>query len=108
MAGRVDGWVSEDPERDWPLVSKHAASDRFVPGRAAGAGRAEEAGRCRCYLSERPRSATSGFLLAMPEEAAERVAPSVRGHARLRGLAGGVDGRDARGGGVAQRAHDCT
>lgn len=25
MCGAIDGWVSEDPERDWPLVSKHLA-----------------------------------------------------------------------------------
>jgi len=23
MSGAIQGWVSEDPERDWPLVSKH-------------------------------------------------------------------------------------
>ncbi|WP_405136528.1 LLM class flavin-dependent oxidoreductase [Nocardia sp. NBC_01388] len=25
MAGGIQGWVSEDPERDWPLVSRHLA-----------------------------------------------------------------------------------
>ena len=25
MAGGVNGWVSDDPERDWPTVSKHVA-----------------------------------------------------------------------------------
>ena len=26
MAGGVTGWVTEDPEGDWPLVSKHVAA----------------------------------------------------------------------------------
>lgn len=26
MAGGVHGWVTEDPERDWPIVSKHIAA----------------------------------------------------------------------------------
>ena len=26
MAGGINGWVTEDPERDWPLVSKHVAA----------------------------------------------------------------------------------
>ena len=26
MAGSVSGWVTDDPERDWPLVSKHVAA----------------------------------------------------------------------------------
>jgi alkanesulfonate monooxygenase SsuD/methylene tetrahydromethanopterin reductase-like flavin-dependent oxidoreductase (luciferase family) len=26
MAGGVNGWVTEDPEADWPLVSKHVAA----------------------------------------------------------------------------------
>jgi alkanesulfonate monooxygenase SsuD/methylene tetrahydromethanopterin reductase-like flavin-dependent oxidoreductase (luciferase family) len=25
MCGHIDGWVSEDPERDWPIVAKHLA-----------------------------------------------------------------------------------
>jgi alkanesulfonate monooxygenase SsuD/methylene tetrahydromethanopterin reductase-like flavin-dependent oxidoreductase (luciferase family) len=25
MCGSIDGWVSEDPERDWPIVSRHLA-----------------------------------------------------------------------------------
>jgi alkanesulfonate monooxygenase SsuD/methylene tetrahydromethanopterin reductase-like flavin-dependent oxidoreductase (luciferase family) len=26
MAGSVNGWVTDDPERDWPMVSKHVAA----------------------------------------------------------------------------------
>ncbi len=26
MAGSVDGWVTDDPERDWPMVSKYVAA----------------------------------------------------------------------------------
>jgi len=26
MAGGVTGWVTDDPERDWPMVSKHVAA----------------------------------------------------------------------------------
>jgi len=25
MCGHVDGWISDDPEKDWPVVSKHLA-----------------------------------------------------------------------------------
>src|SRR5206468_685378 len=26
MAGGIQGWVSDDPEADWPLVSRHVAA----------------------------------------------------------------------------------
>jgi len=82
MAGAFEGWISEDPEADWPLVSRHAALkyDTFRRHMVEGTGRDDP----RPVDLERLRSSPLGdpmryFLMATPEEAAERIAARVAG-----------------------------
>lgn len=82
MAGLVNGWITEDPERDWPVVSRHLAHQwdsyhRYaVEGTGAASARPIDPERWRA----RGLSAAPGhFLLATPEEAARDISAYVAG-----------------------------
>ena len=76
MAGGANGWVSEDPERDWPWVSEHLAYQfdsyrrHMVEGTGAPVPRPVDPDRLR----NRDRSDPLGaFLYDTPEGMAERI-----------------------------------
>jgi alkanesulfonate monooxygenase SsuD/methylene tetrahydromethanopterin reductase-like flavin-dependent oxidoreductase (luciferase family) len=73
MAGSVQGWISEDPEADWPTVSRHVAYQMdsyrryMVEGTGRPAPRPVDPERLRRSDDSRP---LASFLLATPEAAA--------------------------------------
>ncbi|MYS82173.1 LLM class flavin-dependent oxidoreductase [Embleya scabrispora] len=76
MAGLLNGWITDDPERDWPVVSRHLAHQwdgyhRYaVEGTGAAPPRPIDPDRWRA----RGLSAAPGhFLHATPEEAAREI-----------------------------------
>lgn len=76
MAGLLNGWITDDPEADWPLVSRHLSHQwdsyhRYaVEGTGAEPPRPINADRWRARgLS----SAPGHFLFATPEEAARDI-----------------------------------
>ncbi|MFI6985091.1 LLM class flavin-dependent oxidoreductase [Embleya sp. NPDC050154] len=76
MAGLLNGWITEDPERDWPVVSRHLAHQwdgyhRYaVEGTDAAPPRPIDPYRWRA----RGLSAAPGhFLHATPEDAAREI-----------------------------------
>lgn len=74
MAGAVQGWISDDPEVDWPTVSRHLAYQldsyrRYMfEGTGQPAPRRVDPARLRASDDQRP---LASFLLATPERAAE-------------------------------------
>jgi alkanesulfonate monooxygenase SsuD/methylene tetrahydromethanopterin reductase-like flavin-dependent oxidoreductase (luciferase family) len=83
MSGGINGWVSEDPERDWPVVSKHVAhmydsyKQHMVEGTGQAPPRATDPDR---LLRRRPFSSPLGyFMLGTPEDLAGRIADLSRG-----------------------------
>jgi alkanesulfonate monooxygenase SsuD/methylene tetrahydromethanopterin reductase-like flavin-dependent oxidoreductase (luciferase family) len=77
MAGGVQGWATDDPERDWPVVATHAANQLdsyrryMVEGTGQPAPRPVDMGRLR---ERDPFSATLGyFLYGTPEHVAAKV-----------------------------------
>jgi len=83
MAGSVNGWVSDDPEADWPTVSPHVAHqfDSYLQYMVEGTGqpvpRATDPDR---LLGRRLWSSALGyFLLATPEDAAGRIREATSG-----------------------------
>ncbi|MFF7242566.1 LLM class flavin-dependent oxidoreductase [Embleya sp. NPDC008237] len=76
MAGLLNGWITEDPDRDWPVVSRHLAHQwdgyhRYaVEGTDAAPPRPIDPDRWRA----RGLSAAPGhFLHATPEDAAREI-----------------------------------
>lgn len=83
MAGGINGWVSEDPERDWPVVSRHVAHqfDSYLQHMVEGTGqpvpRATDPDR---LLRRRPFGSPLGyFMLGTPEDMAGRIVELSRG-----------------------------
>ena len=76
MAGGIQGWVSDDPERDWALVSEHLAYQvnsyrrHMVEGTDQPAPRLVDTEKLR---GREPRTSIDYFFLETPERMAERV-----------------------------------
>jgi alkanesulfonate monooxygenase SsuD/methylene tetrahydromethanopterin reductase-like flavin-dependent oxidoreductase (luciferase family) len=76
MGGNVSGWVSSDPEADWPVVSKHLAYQLdsyrryMVEGTGAPVPRPVDPERLRVADATKP---LASFLLATPTEAAQKL-----------------------------------
>jgi alkanesulfonate monooxygenase SsuD/methylene tetrahydromethanopterin reductase-like flavin-dependent oxidoreductase (luciferase family) len=77
MAGGINGWVSDDPEADWPVVSKHVAHqfDSYLQHMVEGTGqpppRATDPDR---LLQRRPFASPLGyFMLGTPDDVAKRI-----------------------------------
>ena len=76
MAGGVSGWVSEDPEGEWPVVSKHLAHQidsyrrHMVEGTEQPTPRPVDPERLR---EADPGGPLSSFMLGTPEDIAARV-----------------------------------
>lgn len=82
IAGPVNVFLSDEPERDWPLVREHLAYqwDSYARYRVEGSSDPPppidpEAWRTRGI----ERGLMNGFMIATPEEAAERIAAAVAG-----------------------------
>ncbi|MEV5829728.1 LLM class flavin-dependent oxidoreductase [Spirillospora sp. NPDC052242] len=82
MSGGIDGFVSEDPERDWPLVAQHVAYQfdsyrrYMVEGTGRPVPRPVDPDRLRART---PRGPLSSFLFDTPENVATSVAKYVAG-----------------------------
>ena len=83
MAGGLSGWVSEDPEADWPVVAKHLESQMnsyrryMVEGTDTPAPRLVDPERMR---SEDPaKGSLRSFILGTPEEVAGRIRAATDG-----------------------------
>ena len=82
MSGPVHAWVSEDPERDWPLVAKHHAYqwDSYRRYMVEGTGRPDP----RPIDPERSRAnglkpGMGNLLVATPADAADQVKEHLAG-----------------------------
>lgn len=78
MSGSVSGWVTDDPEGDWPAVSEHlqAKWDAYRSLAVEGQGRRPPRPVDPEHLRSSPMengAALRYFLHATPEEAAERI-----------------------------------
>ncbi|MFE5330153.1 LLM class flavin-dependent oxidoreductase [Embleya sp. NPDC056575] len=76
MAGLLNGWITEDPERDWPVVSRHLAHqwDGYHRYAAEGTGAAPPRPIDPNRWRARGLSAAPGhFLHATPEDAAREI-----------------------------------
>jgi alkanesulfonate monooxygenase SsuD/methylene tetrahydromethanopterin reductase-like flavin-dependent oxidoreductase (luciferase family) len=77
MAGGITAWVSEDPEADWPVVSKHVAHqfDSYRKHMVEGTDRPTPRPVDPDRLLTRPTGGgpLSSFLLGTPAELAERI-----------------------------------
>ena len=82
MAGGIQGWVSDDPESDWPVVSKHLSHQvdsyrrHMVEGTDRPTPRPIEPDRLRQREIGDP---LSYFVVGTPEEVAERIRTSTAG-----------------------------
>jgi len=82
MAGGIQGWVSEDPEADWPIVARHLGFQvdsyrrHMVEGTDTPVPRAVDPERLR---ARDPRGALDYFFLDTPEGMAERIRRHVKG-----------------------------
>jgi alkanesulfonate monooxygenase SsuD/methylene tetrahydromethanopterin reductase-like flavin-dependent oxidoreductase (luciferase family) len=76
MAGGIQGWVSEDPDADWPDVARHVAyqTDSYrrhmVQGTGAPIPKPVDPDKMR---TREPRSPLDHFFYGTPEQVAERV-----------------------------------
>ncbi len=77
MAGGINGWVSDDPEREWPVVSKHLAYQydsyrcHMVDGTDQPRPKPIDPER---LLAREPFSSPLGyFMLGTPEDVANRI-----------------------------------
>ncbi|MGE0386597.1 MAG: LLM class flavin-dependent oxidoreductase [Gammaproteobacteria bacterium] len=76
VSGGIQGWVSEDPERDWPVVSKHLAYQMDSYRRYMMEGTGQPAPKPVDPDKLRTRDLSHGlgsFLYGTPEEFARRV-----------------------------------
>lgn len=78
MAGGINGWVSDDPDGDWPVVAKHVSAqmDSYRKHMMEGTGQPAP----RPYDPEKARSRKLGeagpigaLLYASPEDAARQI-----------------------------------
>jgi len=82
MAGALQAWVTEDPERDWPVVSKHVAHQldsyrrHMVEGTDEPVPRPVDPDKLRQRDS---RQALSYFLYGTPEDVAAWVRQATDG-----------------------------
>jgi alkanesulfonate monooxygenase SsuD/methylene tetrahydromethanopterin reductase-like flavin-dependent oxidoreductase (luciferase family) len=76
MAGGIQGWVSDDPERDWVWVSEHLEYQlnsyrrHMVEGTDQPIPRPVDVDKVR---SRQPRASTDYFFLETPDRMADRV-----------------------------------
>lgn len=76
MAGGIQAWVTEDPERDWPIVSKHAAAQldsyRFhmMEGTGHPTPRPVDMDKLR---SRSPLHSLDYFMFGTPEQVAAQI-----------------------------------
>jgi alkanesulfonate monooxygenase SsuD/methylene tetrahydromethanopterin reductase-like flavin-dependent oxidoreductase (luciferase family) len=76
MAGGIQGWVSNDPERDWVWVSEHLEYQlnsyrrHMVEGTGQPIPRPVDVDKVR---SRQPRASTDYFFLETPDRMADRV-----------------------------------
>lgn len=81
MAGGIQGWVSEDPEADWPVVSRHLGYQvdsyrrHMVEGTDAPIPRPVDPEKLR---ARDPRGSLDYFFLDTPEGMAQRIRDHVR------------------------------
>jgi alkanesulfonate monooxygenase SsuD/methylene tetrahydromethanopterin reductase-like flavin-dependent oxidoreductase (luciferase family) len=77
MAGGLNGWVSEDPEADWPVVSEHVAYQfdsyrrHMMEGTGNPAPRPIDPERLRS--NQMSKGPLGYFLLGTPEDVAGRI-----------------------------------
>ena len=82
MAGGIQGWVSEDPEADWPVVARHLGYQvdsyrrHMVEGTDAPVPRTVDPERLR---ARDPRGSLDYFFLDTPEGMADRIRRHVKG-----------------------------
>ena len=80
MAGGVQGWVSEDPEADWPEVARHVGYQvdsyrrHMVQGTDAPVPKPVDPEKLR---TREPRGSLDHFFYGTPEEVARRVRDKV-------------------------------
>jgi alkanesulfonate monooxygenase SsuD/methylene tetrahydromethanopterin reductase-like flavin-dependent oxidoreductase (luciferase family) len=83
MAGGISGWVSDDPEADWPVVSKHVAEQvdsyrrHMVEGTDQTLPRPVDVERLRAR--EPLTSALGYFMLDTPQAMADRICEATAG-----------------------------
>ncbi|OBH11794.1 monooxygenase [Mycobacterium sp. E342] len=81
MGGAIQGWVSDDPERDWPMVSEHLSHqfDTYRRHSVEGTGRdvPKPVDLNRIMNKEGPAGPLGSFLYSTPEFVAERVRASI-------------------------------
>jgi len=83
MAGAVNGWVSLDPERDWPLVSAHVAAQfdsyrrHMVEGTDQPVPRPVDPDKLRSRTEA--RGPLDRIVYGTPEEMAEHIRTSTAG-----------------------------
>jgi len=76
MAGGIQAWVTDDPDRDWPVVSQHLAAQVNSYARHAGEGTSRPAPRPvnPDRLRDRePRSPLGYFFHGTPDDVATRI-----------------------------------
>jgi hypothetical protein len=83
MAGVVSGWVSEDPERDWPVVARHTAAqfDSYRRHMVQGTGRAtpRPVDPERLRSQRRDAGPFEGITYGTPDEVAQAIALMTKG-----------------------------
>jgi alkanesulfonate monooxygenase SsuD/methylene tetrahydromethanopterin reductase-like flavin-dependent oxidoreductase (luciferase family) len=76
MGGGIQGWVSDDPERDWPVVAEHLAAQVYSYRRHARMGtglppaRPVDPERLRAH---EPRGSLDYFFHGTPGQVADRI-----------------------------------
>jgi alkanesulfonate monooxygenase SsuD/methylene tetrahydromethanopterin reductase-like flavin-dependent oxidoreductase (luciferase family) len=83
MAGGVNGWVTDDPEGDWPMVSKHVAAQfdsyrrHMVEGTDSPPPRPVDPDRLRSR--EEARHPLDAIIYGTPDDVASRIRASTAG-----------------------------
>jgi alkanesulfonate monooxygenase SsuD/methylene tetrahydromethanopterin reductase-like flavin-dependent oxidoreductase (luciferase family) len=83
MAGGINGWVTDDPEGDWPMVSKHVAAqfDSYRRHMVEGTGRPppRPVDPERLRSREQARHPLDTLTYGTPEEVATRIRATTTG-----------------------------
>jgi len=83
MTGNIQAWVSDDPEADWPTVSKHLAyqMDSYNRYKVEGTGRPRPrpVDPERLLKSNKLPGGPGYFINARPEEVARRIKGAIAG-----------------------------
>jgi alkanesulfonate monooxygenase SsuD/methylene tetrahydromethanopterin reductase-like flavin-dependent oxidoreductase (luciferase family) len=83
MGGGLNGWVTEDPDRDWPLVAKHVAAQfdsyraHMVQGTGAPTPRPVDPEKLRARPTG--RGPLGSFVYGTPHDVATRIKDDTRG-----------------------------